>query len=343
MGGLSFWYPGSFNLYQKIIEEKSGVILRYFITGGAGFIGSNLVDRLLKDGHNVTAYDNFSTGQPIFLEEALKNPAFKLVEGDLLDAAKLGQTMPGHDFVFHLAANADVRGGTLATNRDLEQNTLATYNVLEAMRLAGIKRVGFSSTGSIYGEPLVFPTPEDCPFPVQTSFYGASKLAGEGLIQAFCTGFGMQGYIFRFVSILGERYTHGHVFDFYKKLLNDPSQIEILGNGQQRKSYLYVQDCVNAMLTAISTATAPVNIFNLGTAEYCQVNDSLGWICGALNLNPARRYSGGERGWIGDSPFIFLDCARIRQLGWKPQLTIQQSIIRTLEYLQSNRWLLEKR
>lgn len=317
--------------------------MRYFVTGGAGFIGSNLVDRLLTEGHTVTVYDNFSTGQRAFLQDASKNSGFSLVEADLLDVAWLRQAIAGHDFVFHLAANADVRGGTLATNRDLEQNTIATYNVLEAMRLAGIKRMAFSSTGSIYGEPTVFPTPEECPFPAQTSFYGASKLAGESLIQAFCTGFGMQGYIFRFVSILGERYTHGHVFDFYKKLLDDPTRIEVLGNGQQRKSYLYVKDCINAMLTAINTASEPINIFNLGTDEYCQVNDSLGWICEALNLQPARYYTGGERGWIGDSPFIFLDCARIRRLSWRPELTIRQSIIKTLSYLQSNRWLLEKR
>lgn len=316
--------------------------MRYFVTGGAGFIGSNLVDRLLAEEHAVTVYDNFSTGQRAFLQEAASHPAFNLVEGDLLDVSRLRQAMPGHDFVFHLAANADVRGGTLATNRDLEQNTIATYNVLEAMRLSGIKRIAFSSTGSIYGEPTVFPTPEDCPFPVQTSFYGASKLAGEGLIQAFCAGFGMQGYIFRFVSILGERYTHGHVFDFYKKLLRDPSQIEVLGNGQQRKSYLYVQDCISAILTVIATASAPVNIFNLGTDEYCQVNDSLGWICKTLGLNPDRQYTGGERGWIGDNPFIFLDCTRIRQLGWKPELTIQQGIIKTLGYLQANQWVLGK-
>lgn len=317
--------------------------MRYFVTGGAGFIGSNLVDRLLAEGHEVTAYDNFATGQRRFLENAFENPGFRLVEGDTLDLARLTQTVQGHDFVFHLAANADVRGGIQNTRRDLEQNTIATYNVLEAMRLGGVRRIAFSSTGSIYGEPEVFPTTEDAPFPVQTSFYGASKLAGEGLIEAFCSGFGMQGYIFRFVSILGERYTHGHVFDFYKKLLNDPSQIEVLGNGQQRKSYLYIQDCIDAMLLATYQADGLVNVFNLGTDEYCRVDDSLNWITGALGLTPERRYTGGERGWIGDSPFIHLDISKIRALGWEPKLTIRQGIIKTLEYLQANRWVLEKR
>lgn len=316
------------------------------VTGGAGFIGSSLVDRLLAEGHNVVAYDNFSTGLPEhFLIEAKKNTDFRLINGDLLDKAALLEATKGCDFVFHLAANADVRGGTQHTARDLEQNTIATFNVLDAMRLNGVKRIAFSSTGSIYGEPEVFPTPENCPFPIQTSLYGASKLAGEGLIAAFCEGFGMQGYIFRFVSILGERYTHGHVFDFYKKLLANPQEIEVLGNGKQRKSYLYVQDCIDAILTAINHPDAQnkVNLFNLGTDEYCQVSDSLGWICAKLGLNPTYNYTGGERGWIGDSPFIFLDCTKIRVLGWQPKLTIREAVEKTLDYLVENQWLLEKK
>src|SRR5688500_12378349 len=270
---------------------------RFFVTGAAGFIGSNLVDRLLSLGHSVTGYDNFSTGQHPFIAEAKKSPAFKLVEGDILDEKTLAGAMKGHDFVFHLAANADVRFGTNHPRRDLEQNTIATYNVLEAMRQAGVKRIGFSSTGSIYGEPEVHPTPEHAPFPIQTSLYGASKLAGEGLIQAYCAGYGFQGYIFRFVSILGERYSHGHVFDFYRQLSEHPDHIKVLGNGKQRKSYLYIQDCVDAMLAAATKATADaVNVFNLGTDEFCQVNDSLGWISAKMGVNPRRTYTGGERG-----------------------------------------------
>jgi len=318
--------------------------LHYFVTGCAGFIGSNLVDRLLEGGHEVTGYDNVSTGLREFLTDALQSPRFKLIEADLLDTNRLTSAMHGADFVFHLAANADVRHGTERPSRDLEQNTFATFNVLEAMRHNGVRRIGFSSTGSIYGEPEVFPTPETCPFPVQTSLYGASKLACEGLIGAYCEGYGMQGYIFRFVSILGERYTHGHVFDFYKKLAANPDEIEVLGNGKQRKSYLYVQDCIDAILTAVShpEAQAKINIFNLGTDEYCAVDQSLDWICGELDVNPVRRYTGGERGWIGDSPFIFLDCARIRSLGWKPKWTIDQSVRRTLKYLVENKWLFER-
>jgi UDP-glucose 4-epimerase len=317
--------------------------MRAFVTGGAGFIGSNLVDRLLADGHSVTVYDNFATGQPRFLDPAHQRASFQLVEGDLLDLTRLTEALADHDFVFHLAANADVRFGTEHPRKDLEQNTIATFNVLEAMRANSVRRIAFSSTGSIYGEPDIFPTPETCPFPVQTSLYGASKLAGEGLIAAYCTGFGFQGYIFRFVSILGERYTHGHVFDFYKKLLADPRRIEVLGNGRQRKSYLYVQDCVTAILTVIQGASEPINIFNLGADEYCMVDDSLGWICAHLGVSPERRYTGGDRGWIGDSPFIFLDTTKVRALGWRPQLTIQEGVIRTLQYLQANPWVLEHR
>jgi len=325
--------------------------MKFFVTGGAGFIGSNLVDRLLEAGHSVVGYDNFSTGQERFLRQALASPRFSIVRGDTLDLETLTRAMRGADFVFHLAANADVRFGTEHPRKDLEQNTIATFNVLEAMRANGARRIAFSSTGSIYGEPEIFPTPERVPFPIQTSLYGASKLAGEGLIQAYCEGFGFQGYIFRFVSILGERYTHGHVFDFYKSLRANPNELRVLGNGHQRKSYLYVQDCIDAILFAIEQAQARgtaeqsrrIDVFNLGTDEYCQVNDSIGWITGHLGLSPRLEYTGGERGWIGDSPFIFLDCSKIRALGWKPKLTIREGVIRTLGYLQANPWVLEAR
>jgi UDP-glucose 4-epimerase len=317
--------------------------LKYFITGGAGFIGSHLVDRLLRQGHEVVAYDDFSTGQERFLEAARGFPSFTLIRGDTLDEEELGRAMRGCDIVFHFAANADVRFGLEHPRRDLEQNTLATFNVLEAMRANGIRRIAFASTGSIYGEPELFPTPESVSFPVQTSLYGASKLAGEGLIQAYCEGFGFQGYIFRFVSILGERYTHGHVFDFYKALLKDPGELHVLGNGRQRKSYLYVQDCIDAMLLATERAAGKVNVFNLGADEYCTVDDSIAWITGHLGLSPRRRYTGGERGWVGDSPFIFLDCSRIRTLGWGPRLSIREGIIKTLDYLRVNTWVLRAR
>ena len=310
--------------------------MRAFVTGAAGFIGSNLVDRLLEQGHTVVGYDNLSTGYRQFLIGALSHPSFKYIEGDVLDAARLNQSARGAEIVFHMAANADVRFGVERPRKDLEQNTIATFNVLEAMRANGIKTIAFASTGSVYGETEVIPTPEHAPFPIQTSLYGASKLACEGLIAAYAEGFGMRGYIFRFVSILGQRYTHGHVFDFVKKLEKDPSTLHILGNGLQRKSYLHVTDCVGAMLMALERVDARVNIFNLGTDEYCEVNDSIGWICGHLGLNPKITYSGGERGWVGDSPFILLDCSRIRALGWRPRLTIQQAVLATIKYVSAD-------
>lgn len=317
--------------------------LKIIVTGGAGFIGSNLVDRLLALGHHVTAFDNLRTGQMRFLAHAAEQDNFRFVQADLLDRDALRSAMHNQDLVFHLAANADVRFGTDHPGRDLEQNVIATHNVLEAMREQGVQRIGFSSTGSVYGEPNVFPTPEDCPFPIQTSLYGASKSAAEGMISAYCEGFGFSAIIFRFVSILGERYSHGHVFDFYKKLLDNPHQIDVLGNGQQRKSYLHVQDCIDAILTAFDNAEARLAIYNLGNDEYCTVDQSLGWICDALGVQPERNYSGGERGWIGDSPFIFLDCARIRQLGWRPKLSIREGVLSTLNYLQTANWLLDSR
>jgi UDP-glucose 4-epimerase len=317
--------------------------MRAFVTGGAGFIGSTVADRLLAAGHEVTAYDNFSTGQRSFVESARRNSRYRLVEGDVLDEEKLAAALRGHEIVFHLAANADIKEGLQHPRRDLEQNTVATFNVLETMRGAGVSRIAFASTGSVYGEPAEFPTPETCPFPVQTSLYAASKLAGEGLLSAYASGYGFSAWIFRFVSILGERYTHGHVFDFYKQLRKDPTRLRILGNGLQRKSYLYVQDCVDAMLHAIAHTGTGLHIFNLGTDEYVSVNQSVAVITRFLGVSPELSYTGGERGWVGDSPFIFLDAKKLRATGWAPTLTIAQSIERTLAWLVRNPEVLESR
>lgn len=317
--------------------------MKAFLTGGAGFIGSHLADRLLAMGHPVTVYDNFSTGQRDFLEEAGRREGFRLVEGDLLDPDRLRDAMAGCDTVFHFAANADVRFGTGHPRKDLEQNTIATFHVLEAMREHGIRRIAFSSSGAVYGEPDIFPTPEDAPFPVQTSLYGASKLAGEGLLSAYSAGFGFQAYIFRFVSILGERYSHGHVFDFYRQLRERPGELRVLGDGKQRKSYLYVQDCLDGVLLALERASDPVNLFNLGLDETCDVNDSIRRICAHLGLAPRVRYAGGSRGWVGDSPLIRLDCGRIRALGWTPKFDIPQALSRTMAYLDAHPGLLEAR
>ena len=312
---------------------------RACITGGAGFIGSNLADRLRADGVEVVLVDDFRTGRREFVRELVTDPAVTLHEGDVLDQTLLERAFAGCDWVFHLQANADVRHGLEHPRKDLEQNTIATSNVLEAMRTVGVSKIAFSSTGSVYGEPDVFPTPEDAPFPVQTSLYAASKLAGEGLLGAYAHGYGFTALVFRFVSILGERYTHGHVYDFYCALKRDPSRLRVLGDGRQTKSYLYVRDCVDAIATAVAAhedRAGETGVYNLGTDETVVVNDSIATICEYMGLEPALEYSGGTRGWAGDSPLIHLDCARIRALGWAPTLTIKEAIIRTLEWFDAN-------
>jgi len=315
---------------------------RALITGGAGFIGSNLADRLLADGVEVILYDDFRTGRRQFVGDAIANGA-RLVEGDVLDRWRLTGAMRGCDTVFHLQANADVRYGLDHPQRDIEQNLLTTSTVLEAMREANVERIAFSSTGSIYGEPEVVPTPEDCPIPVQTSLYGASKIAAEGLISSYSHGFGFTGVVFRFVSILGERYTHGHVLDFYRRLRDDPSRLLVLGDGQQRKSYLYVGDCVNGILAGLdSVEEGGFNVFNLGTDETVIVDESAAIIASHMGVEPELEHSGGARGWAGDSPLIHLDCSRIRATGWAPELTISEGIERTLAWFDDNTWVLSE-
>jgi UDP-glucose 4-epimerase len=317
--------------------------LTTFVTGAAGFIGSHLVDRLLRDGENVIGYDNLSTGMPEFMTAARGHHNFAFVEGDLLDTETLTESMRGASRVSHLAANADVRFGLDHPRRDLEQNTTATFNVLDAMRANNVKEIIFSSTGSIYGETKVIPTPEDAPFPIQTSLYGASKLAGEGMIAAYAEGYGIKAHIFRFVSILGERYSHGHIFDFMRQLAKDPERLHVLGDGKQRKSYLHVQDCVDGMLLGCTATDERIQIFNLGTDEVCQVLDRIGWIAARLKLSPCLSFSDGSRGWIGDNPLIHLDTACIRWLGWRPKRGIREAVELTVDWLDANRWIFERR
>jgi UDP-glucose 4-epimerase len=320
-------------------------VKRALITGGAGFIGSNLADRLIADGYEVVVYDDFSTGQPRFLESFAASPRATVVEGDVLDGAALRAAMEGCDTVVHLAANADVRFGLEDPSRDFEQNTVGTFTVLEAMRAAGIGRILFSSSGSVYGEPEVAPTPEDCPFPVQTSLYAASKLAGEALIQAYCEGYGFTGVVLRFVSVLGERYTHGHLYDFTRALREDPSVLVVQGDGRQRKSYMYVGDCIDAivMLAVRPDAAGTSSVFNLGTDQVSDVDTSIRAVCAHLGVEPRLDYTGGARGWVGDSPLIHLDCSRVRALGWAPRLTIDESVQRTLDWLAQNEWVYASR
>jgi UDP-glucose 4-epimerase len=309
---------------------------KIIVTGCAGFIGSNLVDFFLRKNFIILGIDNLKTGNKSFLVNAKKNRNFIFIKEDLINFKKIVDYFKNIDLVVHLAANADVRNGPAHPRLDLEQNLLVTSNILEAMRINSVKKIVFSSTGSIYGEAKKIPTPENTNFPIQTSLYGSSKLACEGLISAYCEAFNMRTWIFRFVSILGERYTHGHVIDFYKSLKINDKLLKVLGDGNQKKSYLYVKDCIEAIFLALKKSNNKINIFNLGTNEYCKVKNSIKWICNELNVKPKLDYKGGKRGWIGDNPFIFLDTKKIRSLGWKPKLTIQQSIVKTLKYLQHN-------
>ncbi len=313
------------------------------VTGGAGFIGSHVVDAVVARGAGrVTIIDNFSTGFRQFVNNSVR---VELVEGDLLDQALLDRTMAGHDLVLHLAANADVKDGLLHPRKDVEQNILTTQNVLEAMRAHGVRHIAFSSTGSAYGEQEVIPTPETAPFPIQTSLYGASKVAAEGLLTAYGFGYDFTTWIFRLVSILGPRYSHGHVIDFWRKLRADPTRLEVLGDGHQKKSYLHVADCVSAMMRVLERTDpdGPVHVFNVGHHEWIEVRDSVRIVCDELGLSPEVHYTGGVRGWVGDCPRILLDTQRLRALGWKPTRTIEQAVRETLRFLVQNPGLARER
>jgi UDP-glucose 4-epimerase len=301
------------------------------VTGGAGFIGSHLVDALVEQGASVRIIDDFSTGFRQFV-----NPAAELCEASLLDFAKVRAVFAGAELVFHLAANADVRHGLSHPRLDVEQNLLATHNVLEAMREHGVKRVAFSSTGAVYGDAALLPTPEDAPFPIQTSLYGASKVAAEALLSAYAHGYGFRSSIFRFVSMLGPRYTHGHVFDFWRKLKRDPTRLEVLGDGRQQKSYLHVKDCVRALLLGVERQREPVSVLNIGHTGWLSVTESIAIICRHLAVSPTLSFTGGERGWVGDSPKILLDTQRLRSLGWAPSVALPDAIVETLQFLEAN-------
>ena len=277
--------------------------MKTLVTGGAGFIGSHLVDELVRRRHNVIVYDNLSSGFSRHLEPGLTNGAVKLVQGDIRDTNRLLQVMEGVTTVFHLAANADVRGGRSNTHVDLEQNIIGTHSVLEAMKDVGCSEIVFTSSATVYGEPEEFPTPEIYA-PTQTSLYGASKLAAEAMIQAYGEYFGMRSYVFRFVSWIGERYSHGVVYDFVKKLRNDPRNLEILGDGNQRKSYLHVEDGIRGIFLAIEHLKSTKNVLNLGHVEFMKVTDLARIVCEEMGLTEVSfHFTGGVRGWLGDSPF----------------------------------------
>jgi len=299
--------------------SKSRSIL---VTGGAGFIGSHLVDRLLEQ-NDVTVLDNFSSGKMDFVAHHLNNPNFHLIKADLLDARALEKAFIGKDMVFHLAANPDVKLGAENTHVHLEQNVLATYNVLEAMRRTGVHRIAFTSTSTVYGEAKVVPTPEDYGPLMPISLYGASKLSCEALISSYCHTFDMQSWIFRFANIVGERGTHGVLVDFIRKLQQNPRELEILGSGEQRKSYLEVKDCVHAMVHCVENSRDETNIFNIGSLDALDVSGIADIVTRKMGLSGVKyRYTGGidGRGWKGDVKVMLLSIEKIASIGWSPKI-----------------------
>jgi len=298
------------------------------VTGGAGFIGSHLVERLLLE-NEVTVLDNFSSGKKEFLLPHPDNPGFHRLEGDLRHAGMLEKAIEGKDMVFHLAANPDVKLGAENTSVHLEQNVQATFNLLEAMRKNGVRRIAFTSTSTVYGEAATIPTPEDYGPLLPISLYGASKLSCEALISSYCHTFEMQSWIYRFANIVGERGTHGVLVDFIRKLQEDPARLEILGSGKQRKSYLEVKDCVQAMIDAVEHSSDETNVFNIGSIDSMDVTEIADIVVEQMGLSGVKYdYTGGTdgRGWKGDVKVMQLSIEKIKRLGWKPQASSAQAI-----------------
>ncbi len=303
---------------------------KYFITGGAGFIGSHLVDRLIKESE-VTVYDNLSSGNLEFIEHHLGKDNFHFVEAGLLDFDTLSRSIKGQDAVFHLAANPDIRAGTEKTDLDLKQGVLTTYNVLEAMRLNNIKKIIFTSSGTVYGE-VTEPVTEDLGPLLPISLYGASKLAGEGLISAFCHLFVMQAWIFRLANVVGTRCSHGVIFDFINKLKQNPNKLEVLGDGRQEKSFLHIDDCIDGMLFGIEHSQKPLSIFNLGTDSWTGVTTIARMVVEAMGLSDVSiNYTGGNRGWKGDVPQVRFNISKMRQLGYEPKYNSEGAIRKAVE------------
>ena len=302
----------------------------YFVTGGAGFIGSHLTDRLVETG-TVTIYDNLSSGRVEFIEHHRGKSNFHFIKGDLLNLDTLKQAVGGHDVVFHLAANPDVRAGSEKTDLDLQQGTVATYNLLEAMRLNKIRKLVFASSGTVYGEAAAAVSEDAGPL-LPISLYGASKLAAEGLISAFCHLFDMQAWIFRFANVVGARSSHGVIFDFINKLKRNPNKLEILGDGTQRKPYLYIDDCIDGMLFALEHCRERVNVLNLGSASSTDVTSIANMLVDAMGLTGVKfSYTGGERGWKGDVPQVRFDITRMKNLGWKPRYSSDEAVAQAVK------------
>ncbi len=290
-----------------------------FVTGGAGFIGSHLVERLLADGNTVTIYDNLSLGRGEWIAPLLDDPRFRLVENDLRDPDSLREAMAGHDLVFHLGANTDIRKSNQDTSLDLENSVIATHNVLEAMRLLGVRKLLFASSSTVTGETPPRPTAEDVGPLLPISLYGAGKLASEGLISAYCHLFGLQAWIFRFGNVVGPRMGHGILHDFVAKLRRNPGELEILGDGKQEKNYFMVEDCLDGMLFALEHANGkPCDVFNLGCESTVKARQIARITVDEMGLNGVKfRYTGGSRGWPGDVPLVIYDVSKMKALGWQ--------------------------
>jgi UDP-glucose 4-epimerase len=310
--------------------------VKIVVTGAAGFIATNLLPRLLGEGHEVHGIDNFFLGKREYVARSASVPDFHFHELDMLDrervVALFEQVRP--DRVWHLAANSDISFGTTYTDFDLKGGTLATYNLLEAMRLAGTKELIFSSSGAIYGEPSVLPTPEDYGplFPI--SLYAASKIACETLITAFGANYGIRAWIFRFGNIVGGFPTHGVIHDFVLKLRRDPARLEILGDGHQSKPYVHVEDCLDGMAYGHAHARDEVNCFNLAVPDWTSVNQIAAWTIEAMGLDPASvkiEHTGGARGWPGDVPKVRLSTAKMEALGWRPRMSSDEAVRRAIE------------
>ncbi len=316
---------------------QGGTRMKVMVTGGAGFIGSHMVDHLVSEGHEVIVYDNLSSGKLEFIEQHMKRENFRFVKGDLLDFPLLKKEMKDVEIVYHIAANPDVRLGAQDTKVHFEQNALATYNVLEAMRLRDVRDIVFTSTSTVYGEAKLIPTPEDYGPLIPISLYGASKLAAEAFITSYAHTFGMKAVIYRFANIVGPRSTHGVIYDFIMKLRKNPRELEILGDGTQRKSYLYVEDCVDAIVFGYEHRREDVEIFNIGSEDWIDVRKIADIVVEEMNLkNVAYRFTGGKRGWKGDVPKMLLSIEKIKSYGWKPKHNSEESVRLTVRHLLKN-------
>ncbi|HII00741.1 TPA: SDR family NAD(P)-dependent oxidoreductase [Methanosarcinaceae archaeon] len=315
-------------------SEKNPVAGKILVTGGAGFIGSHLVDRLVEDGNEVVVLDNFSSGSMDFIEQHLKKPNFELINGDILDTEQLERTLSGIDFVFHVAANPDVKLGVSDTKVHFDQNIFATYKLLEAMRKTGVGKIAFTSTSTVYGDAKVMPTPEDYGPLIPISLYGASKLACEALITSYTHTFDMQAWVFRFANIVGPRSTHGITVDFIRKLSENPARLEVLGDGKQEKSYLHVSECVESILFAIENSPEEVNIFNVGSEDTISATRIGEIVAEEMGLQDVEfTYTGGSRGWKGDVPRMRLGIGKLKEIGWKPGYSSENSVRETVRAL----------